>query len=752
LIIHGRSVKGGLIMKNRIDKRYIESFTYELGNQSGLRKLIKKVIKKMVLWFIKPIGDRQNELNRQMFDQIEHMCLEQAKEIQNLKNMIMRHNMDMGEAMNQTNYRLMSVSSNVKNDIDVMNDRDLNEEIALLKDHGNDNLEQIKTIFETGIERAIQRQDTQDVIVILCNGLKSNAGIEAVRKEAYNLYRIMKRLSKYQIKLVSIENESKIECNGNIIYASEDALEKYFSSLKIRLLIVLESDVSILYRAKCLFFKYKSLVRITGQNPLFGIEPIYYEHLRHLNDMGFQRYDVFSMHAQSIMQDMGFKHVAVKYPLLDISLLNYKKRDIEDKVRIGFASAPMEKEHWTDRGMDLLSEVMTNYPEFEFEVLWRTDKVAVPATWNAMKHLKILKGKQDMKAFYDRIHILLIPYTSVDNNHACSFSALEAMLQGIPVVATNAAGIRDKIIKFGNGEVCKISSKSVGDAVRKIRDHYFEYSSREKALLLRKELSDLNVIAEIDNYAESYLPVNITTIGEWKKALESAGRELVKGPEEIKAYYSQFEVAENYNEDRFMQYPENCIDLLERTSIGNIIKDKFKGTELNILDIAPGDGRIVQEDIKYGNCTGVDASEAMLKVLRKRFANNSNLKTKIADYFENDIEGKFDVITTFRYIRHFEYFQRKILYKKILNNLSEHGILIFDVPNIKFEMPVRNQNGWDKYNIYDIFTTKEDMIAELEENGFKVEYVIAIGNNLMDNIPKECVNEPITWTFGAVKA
>ena len=148
----------------------------------------------------------------------------------------------------------------------------------------------------------------------------------------------------------------------------------------------------------------------------------------------------------------------------------------------------------------------------------------------------------------------------------------------------------------------------------------------------------------------------------------------------------------------------------------------------------------------------MDASEAMLKVLRKRFANNSNLKTKIADYFENDIEGKFDVITTFRYIRHFEYFQRKILYKKILNNLSEHGILIFDVPNIKFEMPVRNQNGWDKYNIYDIFTTKEDMIAELEENGFKVEYVIAIGNNLMDNIPKECVNEPITWTFGAVKA
>lgn len=742
-------------MKNRIDKSNIETFTYEIENQSGLKLFIKKILRKMLLWMIKPIGDRQNELNRQVVSQIEEMYQEHTKAIQDMTNKIMRQQMDMGEAMKQTNYRLASGFYNVKNDVDVMNDSNLNEKIALLREQGNEGLEekfeQIQNIFDSSIENVIQRQDTQDVIIILCSRLKSNAGIEAVRKEAFNLYTIMNRLSKYQVQLVSIENQSGIEYNGGIIYAAEESLEKYFLSLKICLLIVFESNISILYRAQSLFFKYKTLVRITGQNPLAGVDPVYYEHIRHLNDLGFQRYDVLSLHAQSMMQDMGFKHVAVKYPVLDLNLWNYQKRDIGEGIKIGFASSPMEKEQWTDRGIDLLSELMTSYPELEFEILWRNDKLEVPDTWKNLNHLRILYGKQDMKAFYERIHILLVPYTSSDNNHACSFSALEAMLQGIPVVATQMAGICDIITKFGTGEVCGCSGQDAGAAILKIKNCYSEYSSREKALLLRAELSELDIISEIENYAETYLPNNITTIGEWRVALESAGKRLVKGPDEIKAYYSQFEIAENYNDDRFMQYPENCIDLLERTSIGSIIKDRFKGKQIKILDIAPGDGRIVQEDIKYGDCMGVDSSEAMLNVLRKRFENNSNLKTKFADYFKNDIEGKFDVITTFRYIRHFEYFQRKILYKKIKNNLNEHGILIFDVPNIAFEMPVRNQNGWDKYNIYDIFTTKEDMITELEENGFKVEYVIAIGSNLMENIPNECINKPITWTFGAVK-
>ena len=55
------------------------------------------------------------------------------------------------------------------------------------------------------------------------------------------------------------------------------------------------------------------------------------------------------------------------------------------------------------------------------------------------------------------------------------------------------------------------------------------------------------------------------------------------------------------------------------------------------------------------------------------------------------------------------------------------------------------------YNIYDMFWTKEDMVRELDENGFFTEYVIATGPGLMDNMPDAYQKEPVSWTFGAVR-
>lgn len=739
-------------MKEKIDKRNIEAFTYEIEDQKGLKLFIKKVIRKMILWMLKPIGEKQNDLNRQFYVQTKDM----EETLAGLKDQIERYRTDLDYVMSKRNHNLLFGELSAANDVNVMDDIKLNEQIRFLKENKSESVEQqlsqIQNIFQSDIENSLLQRKMQDVILILCFGLKRNSEVEAIRKEALDLYTVMRRWSRYYVQMVSVEEQESIEYQGNIAYVPEELLEKYFAERNIKLVVLLESNISIVYRARSLFFKYKLIVRLTGQDPLMGVEPDHYEHTRHLNDMGFQRYDVYSKKAQNLMKEAGFKNVNVKYPVIDTSVWKYKKRDVNEKTVIGLASSPMGKEQWIDRGMDLLTEVMSDNAECEFEILWRSEQIPVQEEWMHMEHCKVLYGRQDMQAFYDRIDLLLIPYVSIENNHACSFSALEAMLQGIPVIATKVSGIADLIDKFGIGEVCGTTSSEIKMSIQKIKNHYDEYSGREKALLLKQEISETNLVVEMERYAEAYLPKNITTIGEWRRDLESAGKNLVKGPSEIKAYYSQFEIAENYNKDRFIQFPENCIDLLERTSIGSIIKDRFRGEDINILDIAPGDGRIMQENLKYGECLGADSSEEMLRILKKRFENFDNLETKKMDYFEDKIERQFDVITTFRYIRHFEYFQRKVLYKKIKRNLTPKGILIFDVPNIKFEMPVRNQNGWDKYNIYDIFMTKEEMVAEMKENGFNVEYVIAIGNNLMENIPEECVNEPITWTFGVTKA
>ena len=50
-----------------------------------------------------------------------------------------------------------------------------------------------------------------------------------------------------------------------------------------------------------------------------------------------------------------------------------------------------------------------------------------------------------------------------------------------------------------------------------------------------------------------------------------------------------------------------------------------------------------------------------------------------------------------------------------------------------------------------MFWTKEDMVQELYENGFYVEYVIAVGSGMMEEMPDDYKTQPVSWTFGAVR-
>ena len=115
------------------------------------------------------------------------------------------------------------------------------------------------------------------------------------------------------------------------------------------------------------------------------------------------------------------------------------------------------------------------------------------------------------------------------------------------------------------------------------------------------------------------IPSGVVTLHEWDRQLRQNDKYLVKGQKAMREYYSNNEVAVTYNANRFETFPENCFDLLERKSINIIIEDYFNKSDLKILDIACGDGRILQENLRYGNCTAVDSSEAMLSIVRKRF-------------------------------------------------------------------------------------------------------------------------------------
>ncbi|MBP0967435.1 MAG: hypothetical protein J5722_07365, partial [Oscillospiraceae bacterium] len=94
---------------------------------------------------------------------------------------------------------------------------------------------------------------------------------------------------------------------------------------------------------------------------------------------------------------------------------------------------------------------------------------------------------------------------------------------------------------------------------------------------------------------------------------------------------------------------------------------------------------------------------------------------------------------------------RKKLWARLRAALKQGGILLFDVPNVRFEVPHRKKNGWGNYHIYDIFWTRDAIERELRDNGFRLAALIPVGQGLYP-MPAEYRAEPMTWTAAAIPA
>ncbi|MCD7716300.1 MAG: methyltransferase domain-containing protein [Lachnospiraceae bacterium] len=651
--------------------------------------------------------------------------------------------------------------------IDVMDNAAVSEEIRKVKNAGHaESLKQglFETLgdeFESSIGDAISKSRMQSWAVV-CRGLKGQRSYEAIRRDAVRVFQLLKKYSGAEVRLISIESgQERIETDADLVCLPENLMGEYFRANPVSLVIAMESTAAIASAGQGSLLKCPMIVRLSGQNPLMGLQKHDIDILLHSNDLGVQHYTVQSEHAKRIMEEAGFRDVVISRPLVEPEKYGRNaarsggagecRKETGHRFVVGFASSPMAEDQLEDRGAYVLGELASLAEEFDFLILWRDAQVPVPDQLIKASNCRIEYGVYDMERFYQEIDCLLIPYLGYDRNHACSVSTLEAMLSGIPVVCTAQSGVSDLVGKYGLGIICGAKAGELRSAIGCVDKNAGKLTEEYKRELLKQELDEKEFLNDVFRASSGFVPEQIITLVEWENALRESGKYLVKGHDQIKAYYSQFKIAENYNYDRFTEYPLNCIDLLERRSIDAILEDKYRRRPVRILDIAPGDGRIVQEDIKYGHCLAADSSAEMLRVLRRRFPDEDNLETLQMDYLEESLERKFDVVTTFRYIRHFEYPVRRELYKKIRENLKEDGILIFDVPNIKLETKLRDVTGWTNYNIYDMFWTVESMSRELEQNGFRVVYVIAVGTGLIEEVRETCKEEPVTWTFGAIR-
>lgn len=776
-------------LNQKVKQVHEKAESFQGVQPQGKGKFLKRLGRKLTFWYVHPFGNAQNEFNAatanamsEVMQRLQEISAETERQFaasaqdqrQAMSRMVAQQQERMSELSAQVSASLCAASPASRIDVGLqplttlpsIGSDALYQELHAVQNALNaaqteQALEKLNESYTTLLQRSIEdKKQTPSgrIIALVTRSFASGNGMEAVKNEVWDLYRLLKSASRYQCCIVSVEpDDTEASVQGDVHYVPDRLLSQWMNEKDPILLIFCDSNVGILSAGgRCMLMR-NSILRLSSENPAQGLGGSQMQEMLHLSDFGVQRYCTASKSAADRMEALGFRRPTVFYPYIDTDKAMFCRRPRayeKDRFCVGFASSPMGEEQSESRGIPALCELVQQCSEMQFVVLWRDETaVPIPEVLQSAKNCEIRTGKCDMTAFYSDIDCILIPYANENYNHACSMSALEGMLMGIPTVSTPAAGVSELVSATGLGLVSEdISASAMKTALGQLRSDYAAYLGTWRIDKLRNLLSGTAFIGFAEYCAEHAAPYGVVTIYEWDRQLKLENKHLVKGHAALKAYYQRQEIAEDYTKERFVTYPQNCFDLMERQSVSVLIDHYFsqQRENLRLLDLACGDGRILQTLLQFGHCTAGDASPAMLTQVAGRFPDTA-LDTMQIDLISDELSENFDVITIFRFIRHYEYGTRKQLWQKLRNALTDRGVLLFDVPNLNFEVPNRQRTGWGKYNIYDVFWTSESIRRELADNGLMLDALIPVGQGLYP-VPAGYRNEPMTWTAAVHKS
>ena len=201
---------------------------------------------------------------------------------------------------------------------------------------------------------------------------------------------------------------------------------------------------------------------------------------------------------------------------------------------------------------------------------------------------------------------------------------------------------------------------------------------------------------------------------------------MIQGVTEIRDAYRNETVAASYVDRRFR---EPLGALLHRRQ-ANVLKRLIRAHRPErVLEIAPGPARLTVElaPLLGRRLFVMDASQQMLSEATRRLDAIGHPVCAIAgDAFALPIGGTFDLVYTFRLIRHFEREDRLRLYRQIHSTLRPNGMLVFDAVNKLVSAPLRQRFTSGQFAHYDALLRPDGLQRELHEAGFNVEALIGV--------------------------
>ncbi|WP_068779039.1 methyltransferase domain-containing protein [Paenibacillus sp. GM2] len=589
-------------------------------------------------------------------------------------------------------------------------------------------------------------------IYIFCFSFKKDKDIEAIKKEAKTYYQTYKLVNEdYDFKFISLE-----DCIKDNVEEYDNQFDVYYWGINFNELLRKEKpdiihvfadslDGYYLFERNYPNFPITTLYTITGMIGFHKYDEGYLIHLRHAVDVGNLYLFVESITVKQEFEKIGLQTHLMLPRVKKSAIKSNQKQSKRNNFTIGFASSPLSKDIWEDRGIYLLLSVAQQLTNYKFKVAWRYegyDELISLCEKNEINNIEIHNGHLDMAEFYNNIDVMLAPYTSQSNNHSCPLSIVESVLIGIPALVTEYVGLKDIVAHYQLGVISQSNSEDLITKLEELKHNYDFY--KMNVVAHGEELFD------IENLNKSYMGIydqlayqtSSPTLKDWQKELDDNNMFLVMDRNGMTSYYNDSFIAENYDESRFSDFPMRTYDKLERKAVDIFIK-RFSPKQIGeneILDIASGDGRILRGLLEFGKVTAVENSSYMIAISVSKL---SDTVCFIKDnFFEFSTDKRFDIITVFRFIRHFNIIDRGTLYKKIYGLLKDDGICIVDFPNTQAETQLRTSLKWGSFNVYDVFWHKFEILSELNTYGFEVLDEIPVGEYL--NIGRVCDELPLS--------
>jgi ubiquinone/menaquinone biosynthesis C-methylase UbiE len=184
---------------------------------------------------------------------------------------------------------------------------------------------------------------------------------------------------------------------------------------------------------------------------------------------------------------------------------------------------------------------------------------------------------------------------------------------------------------------------------------------------------------------------------------------------EIKDKYRGDDAAARYVERRFASELHRLLHERQVAAVQQAI-DSLRPA--HILEVAPGPGRLTRDVRPTGTLVCLEYNEGMLE--HGRSACPGKAVWVRGNGFQLPFAADaFDLVYSFRFVRHFRQDDRRRLYAAVRRVLRPGGAFVMDAVNGPVSRPLRDASPQD-YPVYDKLHREEELREELSAAGLEV--------------------------------